>query len=151
MKGDLKAMLMTNLAAGTVVIALTVLIHTSGLIGVTHAMGWLVARFRMHGRRSRILAMITVVFGLFAVLTVEAWLWAFCYLIVGAFPDFATSLYFSTVTFSTLGFGDVVPTERWRLFAALEAVNGFLMIGWSTAYLVAASTRVGPFRSGEHF
>jgi hypothetical protein len=67
------------------------------------------------------------------------------------FPDFATSLYFSTVTFSTLGFGDVVPTERWRLFAAPETVNGFLMIGWSTAYLVAASTRVGPFRSGEHF
>jgi hypothetical protein len=81
-------MLMTNLAAGTVVIALTVLIHTSGLIGVTHAMGWLVARFRMHGRRSRILAMITVVFGLFAVLTVEAWLSAFCYLIVGALPGF---------------------------------------------------------------
>ena len=142
---------MTNLAAGTVVIALTVLIHTSGLIGVTHAMAWLVAHFRMHGRRSRILAMITVVFGLFAVLTIEIWLWAVCYLIVGAFPDFVTGLYFSTVTFSTLGFGDVLPPETWRLFAALEGVNGFLLIGWSTAYLVAASTRVGPFRSGEHF
>ena len=143
--------MMTNLAAGTVVIALTVLIHTSGLIGVTHTMAWLVAHFRMHGRRSRILAMITVVFGLFAVLTIEIWLWAVCYLIVGAFPDFVTGLYFSTVTFSTLGFGDVLPPKTWRLFAALEGVNGFLLIGWSTAYLVAASTRVGPFRSGEHF
>jgi hypothetical protein len=47
--------MMTNLVAGTIVIAITVLIHTSGLIGVTHAMAWLVARFRMHGRRSRIL------------------------------------------------------------------------------------------------
>jgi hypothetical protein len=91
-------MMMTNLAAETVVIALTVLIHTSGLMGVTG----LVAHFRMHGRRSRILAMITVVFGLFAVLTIEVWLWAVCYLIVGAFPDFVTGLYFSTVTFSTL-------------------------------------------------
>jgi hypothetical protein len=145
------ANIVTNLAAGTAVIALTVLIHTSGLIGVTHVMAWLVAHFRMHGRRSRVLAMITLVFGLFAVLTIEVWLWALCYLMVGAFTDLATALYFSTVTFSTLGFGDVVPPERWRLFAALEAVNGFLLIGWSTAYLVAASTRVGPFRSGEHF
>jgi hypothetical protein len=144
-------MVMTNLVAGTIVISLTVLIHTFGLIGVTHAMAWLVAHFRMHGRRSRVLAMTTIVFGLFGVLTVEVWLWALCYRIVGAFPDLATGLYFSTVTFSTLGYGDVLPPEEWRLFAALEAVNGFLLIGWSTAYLVAASTRVGPFRSGEHF
>ena len=143
--------MMVSLALGTVVIALTVLIHTFGLIGVTHAMGWLVAHFRMHGRRNRVIAMITVVFGLFAVLTLEVWLWALCYLLIGAFPDIATALYFSTVTFSTLGFGDVLPPERWRQFAALEAVNGFLLIGWSTAYLIAASTRVGPFRSGEHF
>ena len=143
--------MLTNLALGTVVISLTVLIHTFGLIAVTHVMGWLVAHFRMHGRRSRVMAMITVVFGLFAVLTVEIWLWAMFYLIIGAFPDLATALYFSTVTFSTLGFGDVLPPERWRLLAALEAINGFLLIGWSTAYLIAASTRVGPFRSGEHF
>ncbi len=97
------------------------------------------------------MAMVTVVLGLFIILTVEVWLWAICYLAVGAFHDFETALYFSTVTFSTLGFGDVLPAERWRLLSALEAVNGFLVIGWSTAYLVAASTRVGPFRSGEHF
>ncbi|HEY7750640.1 MAG TPA: ion channel [Aestuariivirgaceae bacterium] len=144
-------MMILNLAAGTLVIAITVLIHTLGLIGVTRTMAWLVDHFRMHGRRSRILAMVTVVFGLFAILTVEVWLWALCYMILGAFTDFSTALYFSTVTFSTLGFGDVVPTESWRLFAALEAVNGFLLIGWSTAYLIAASTRIGPFRIGEHF
>jgi hypothetical protein len=65
--------------------------------------------------------------------------------------DLESSLYFSTETFSTLGYGDITPLPRWRLFAALEAVNGFLLIGWSTAYLVAASTRHGPFRIGEHF
>jgi hypothetical protein len=143
--------MLTNLALGTVVISFTVLIHTFGLIAVTHVMAWLVAHFRMHGRRSRVMAMITVVFGLFAVLTVEVWLWAMFYVIIGAFPDIATALYLSTGTFSTLGFGDVLPPEKWRLLAALEAINGFLLIGWSTAYLIAASTRVGPFRSGEHF
>jgi voltage-gated potassium channel Kch len=144
-------MMLTNLVVGTIVISSTVLIHTFGLIAITHVMASLVARFRMHGRRSRVIAMISIVFGLFAVLTVEIWLWAIFYLLIGAFPDIATALYFSTVTFSTLGYGDVLPPDRWRQLAALEAVNGFLLIGWSTAYLIAASTRVGPFRSGEHF
>ena len=144
-------MMLTNLVVGTIVISFTVLIHTFGLIAITHVMASLVARFRMHGRRSRVMAMISIVFGLFTVLTVEIWLWAIFYLLIGAFPDIATALYFSTVTFSTLGYGDVLPPERWRQLAALEAVNGFLLIGWSTAYLIAASTRVGPFRSGEHF
>lgn len=140
-----------SLAGGTVIIGLTVLIHTFGLIAITHAMARLVAMFRMHGQRSRIMAMISVVIGLFGVLTVEIWVWAGCYWLLGLLPDFATALYFSTVTFSTIGYGDIVPEPGWRMFAALEGINGFLLIGWSTAYLIAAGTRVGPFRTGEHF
>ncbi|TWI21723.1 ion channel [Mesorhizobium tianshanense] len=140
-----------NLLIGTVVISLTVLIHTFGLIAVTHIMGHLVARFRMHGRRSRTVAMISVVMGLFAVMTTEVWLWAGLYLVLDIFADFETALYFSTITFSTVGYGDIVPAHGWRVLAALEGVNGFLLIGWSTAYLVAAGTRIGPFKAGEHF
>lgn len=98
-----------NLAIGTVVISLTVLVHTFGLIAITYGMSHLVARFRLHGRRSRVLAMISVVMGLFAVLSVEVWLWAACYRLLGLLPDFDTALYFSTVTFSTIGYGDIVP------------------------------------------
>ncbi|MBR2691019.1 MAG: two pore domain potassium channel family protein [Aquamicrobium sp.] len=140
-----------SLAGGTVVIALTVLIHTFGLILITHGMAKLVTTFRMHGQRSRVAAMISVVLGLFGVLTLEIWLWAACYRLFGLIPDFATALYFSTVTFSTIGYGDVVPAPGWRMFAALEGINGFLLIGWSTAYLISAGTRIGPFRTGEHF
>jgi hypothetical protein len=140
-----------NLMLGSLVIALTVVVHTVGLIAVTHAMTWLVGVFRIHHRRSRVLAMIIVVFGLFLVLTVEVWIWAAAHLMLGVVGDFETALYFSTVTFSTVGYGDVVPAHEWRQFAALEGVNGFLLIGWSTAYLISAGMRVGPFRSGEHF
>jgi hypothetical protein len=140
-----------NLLVGTVVISLTVLVHTFGLIAVTHAMRYLVARFRMHGRRNRIVAMISVVMGLFAVMTIEIWLWAGLYRLLDIFADFETALYFSTITFSTVGYGDIVPTHGWRVLAALEGVNGFLLIGWSTAYLIAAGTRIGPFKAGEHF
>jgi len=143
--------MLANLAAGTILIALTVIIHTIGLIAVTRVMDWFVSTFRWHGRRSRVLAMITVVLGLFAVMTVEIWLWALAYLLTGAFGNFETALYFSTVAFSTLGFGDVIAAQEWRLFAAMEGVNGFLLIGWSTAYLVSAGTRIGPFKTGEHF
>ena len=143
--------MLLNILAGSAVIAVTVLIHTIGLIAVTHATGWLVARYRLHGRRSRILAMVSVVYGLFAILTLEVWLWAICYRAIGVLPDFAAALYFSTITFATVGYGDLVPDPHWRLFAALEGVNGFLLIGWSTAYLIAAGTRIGPFRTGEHF
>jgi voltage-gated potassium channel Kch len=114
-------------------------------------MNWLTSKLRIDGRRSRLLAMNTVVIGIFAVLTVEVWLWAVCYFALGVFGDFETALYFSTATFSTVGYGDVITSQEWRMLAALESVNGFLLIGWSTAYLIAASMRVGPFKAGEHF
>ena len=143
--------MLVNLVCGGIVIALTVIVHTIGLMAVTRGMTWFVSLFRVHGRRSRVFAMITVVIGIFAVLTVEVWLWAAAYLVLGVMPDFETALYFSTITFSTVGYGDVVPAHEWRQFAALEGVDGFLLIGWSTAYLIAAGMRVGPFKSGEHF
>jgi hypothetical protein len=143
--------MLANLFLGTVAISMTVFIHIFGLIGITRAVAFLTARWRLHGRRSRLLAIIIVVMGLFAVLTAEVWLWAAFYFALGELPDFGASLYFSTVTFSTLGYGDIVPTADWRMFAALESIDGLLLIGWSTAYLVAAGMRVGPFRAGEHF
>ncbi|TIV70855.1 MAG: two pore domain potassium channel family protein, partial [Mesorhizobium sp.] len=94
-----------NLFVGTIVISLTVLIHTFGLIAITYVMSRLVALFRMHGRRSRVIAMITVVMGLFAIMTAEVWLWAGIYRLLGIFSDFETALYFSTITFSTVGYG----------------------------------------------
>ena len=95
--------------------------------------------------------MVMTVMGLFGIMTVEVWLWAAIHDALGVVKGFENALYFSTVTFSTLGYGDVLPAHQWRLFAALEGANGFLLIGWSTAYLIAAGMRVGPFRSGEHF
>jgi Ion channel len=76
---------------------------------------------------------------------------AFAYLAIGVVNDLEEAVYFSTVTFSTVGYGDVTPAADWRIFAALEGMNGFILIGWSIAYLIAASTRHGPFRIGEHF
>jgi hypothetical protein len=57
---------------------------------------------------------------------------------LGAIETLETAVYFSTVTFTTLGFGDITLDEDWRLLSSFEAANGLLMFGWSTALVFAA-------------
>jgi hypothetical protein len=65
-------------------------------------------------------------------------IWAVLFLLLGEFDDFATALYHSAVNFVTLGYGDIIMSARWRLLGPLEAVNGILMFGVSTAVMTAA-------------
>ena len=65
-------------------------------------------------------------------------LWAGLFMLLGEFDNFVTALYFSGVTFATLGYGDLVLSPPWRLLSALEAANGILMFGVSTAVMTAA-------------
>ncbi len=141
-----------NLALGTFIIATTVGFHTLGLVLLSRWLSWVVRWFRLHRHSlGKTVAMMTTVLGIFLLHTLEVWFWAFTFMVTGAIHGFEAALYFSTVTFSTLGYGDITPSQDWRLLAALEGIDGFLLIGWSTAYLIAASTRHGPFRSGEDF
>ncbi|ATR82349.1 two pore domain potassium channel family protein [Pseudomonas sp. FFUP_PS_473] len=79
------------------------------------------------------LVMSLMLFGNF----IQMALWAVLYLLLGEFTDFSTAVYFSGVTFSTVGYGDVVLSEHWRLLSPLEAGNGILMFGVSTAMMTA--------------
>lgn len=65
-------------------------------------------------------------------------IWAALFMLLGEFGDFATALYHSGVNFATLGYGDIVMSPRWRLLGPLEAANGILMFGVSTAVMTAA-------------
>lgn len=69
---------------------------------------------------------------------VQILVWAALYAALDAFPDFETAAYFSGVTFTSLGFGDVVLPRRVRLLAPLQAANGLIMFGISTAMFFAA-------------
>lgn len=75
---------------------------------------------------------------LFLATIVEVWAWATLYLVLGAIRPLEKAVYFSTVTFTTLGFGDITLDEEWRLLSSFEAANGLLMFGWSTALVFAA-------------
>lgn len=94
-----------------------------------------------HPARSLILATLRLaafVLWLFLATILEVWVWALLYLFLGAFEAVEPSVYFSTVTFTTLGFGDIILGTDWRLLSSFEAANGLLMFGWSTALIFVA-------------
>ena len=63
-------------------------------------------------------------------------IWALVFMMLGEFEELAEALYYSAVNFATLGYGDIVMSERYRFLGPLEAINGVLMIGVSTAVLM---------------
>src|SRR4029453_7923014 len=76
--------------------------------------------------------MISTVSVLMAAHAVEVIVWSL-YLIVHAVPAGGNLVYFAFVNYTTLGYGDIVPVERWRLLGPITALNGVLLIGWSHA------------------
>lgn len=79
---------------------------------------------------------VMLVVGLFALHGAQIWLYALLYLGVGAIDDLRTAVYFSTMTYATIGFGDQYIAPAWRVVAAIEGIAGAIMIGWSTAFFV---------------
>lgn len=69
-------------------------------------------------------------------------LWALFYYASGALPTFEDAVYFSTVTFTTVGYGDIVLGKDWRQVAVFEAVNGWIVFGWATALIMAVIQRL---------
>ena len=79
---------------------------------------------------------------LFAGHLVQVSIWAMLFMYVGEFGDFMTAFYHSTVNFASLGYGDIVMSEEWRLLGALEASNGVLMFGLSAGTMLSVMTKL---------
>jgi hypothetical protein len=76
-------------------------------------------------------------------------LWAGAFVLCGEFMDFEEAFYHSAVNFTTLGYGDIVMSRRWRLLGPLEAVNGSLMLGLSAAMLFTVLGRIADARAPQ--
>ncbi len=124
-------------------IALTVVMHIAGIIGL---IAYLKGRgARIVGHRSYIVmtrVLVVTILGIFFVHTAEIWIWAVLYLWLDEFESMERALYFSTVTFTTLGFGDITLQERWQLLSSLEAANGIILFGVSTAFVFGVIRRL---------
>lgn len=129
--------MLVQLTAGTILIILCVIIHALTLEVLLRCLrrfapGW----DNKYPNFGHVVIMIVVVLGLFLAHTMESWSWAIFYRLVDETKSLSEAVYFSTVTFTTLGFGDVTLSEKWRLTSALQAASGILLFGWSTAFLV---------------
>jgi voltage-gated potassium channel len=119
-----------------VLISACVAIHGTGMILGLRRLHFTSPK---HGHHFSLPAMfwivIRVVYGLFLLHMLQICVWAGCYEWIGCFPDFQTSFYYSATSYSTVGYGDVIPPENFRILGSLEGVTGVLMFGWSTGVL----------------
>jgi len=88
-----------------------------------------------------IVVMIATVSILMASHASEVIVWSLAYASVEAAPSGTDLMYFAFVNYTTLGYGDVLPVERWRLLGPLTAMNGVLLFGWSTAVIFEVMRR----------
>ena len=144
--------LFLNLAVATLMVAITFAIHFAGLVGLTALLRQRSREFqrrtlKLGGTLGQGLGILIVVFSLFALHSLQIWLYAFAYMAVGELQQVETAVYFSTSTFTTVGFGDVILSHKWRMLGVAESMNGFLLISWSTAFLVSLTARVRAFEA----
>ena len=129
--------MLVQLILASFMVVVTVLVHLTGL-------AILLRLLRSHSRLFSTLLLAAAI-GIFTIHTAEIWSYAALYLVVGAFHDFEVSLYFSTVTYASIGYGDVLLPTSWRILGAIEGATGIIMLGWSTAFLVSLLARLKMF------
>lgn len=125
-----------QLALGAALIVVTVVIHALAMRAAFKvALGAHAERWNL--RAAWTITWLTAAFVLvmFLAAILEALVWAWAYLAVGAFEALEPALYFSLVAFTTVGFGDVVLDSSWRILSAIESANGVMMFGWTTALI----------------
>jgi hypothetical protein len=129
--------MLLQLFCAAVLMILTALIHGIGVIAIAHWLGLDRPQpkvGRLHPRNALILSAIAL--ALLSLHLTEIALFAGFYMMVGALPDLDIALFYSASAYSTLASPRAGFPEAWQLVAALEALVGFLMIGWSTAFFV---------------
>jgi len=138
---------MLNLAlVAFFLVAVTVAIHA---FGTTYWMRFLVHRYASHDgdikARMALPAVTWTAIVLMALHVVEIAVWALAYLLLlpgDILNTFEKATYFSAVTFTTLGYGDITLVDHeWRLLSGVEALVGILLVGWTTAFLFAVVQR----------
>ena len=140
------ARMLLQLIVASLLVGITVVIHGLGLLGLSRWLREEQEEERQHRQSSMSLRGIAftlgIVFALFFLHGVEIWLYALAYLLLGALPDLEFAVFFSTITYSTVGFDNDGFQPAWQLVAAIEGINGVLLMGWSTAFFVSMVGRV---------
>ncbi len=138
--------MLIQLTISTLMVLLTVAIHGSGLLVLARLLSLEQRGERLEHISPTSLKGVSVTFGvvlcLFVLHGIEIWAYAALYLLLEAMPDLQMAVYFSTITYSTIGYDDKGLPQAWSLVAAIEGINGIMLIGWSTAFFVSLVGRL---------
>ena len=138
--------MLEQIAVGLGMVMVTTMIHASFMVAGENILSWRSAR---HGRTKhnliRALDVSLLTAWMFLAVVTEALIWAQVYLwnpFITTLPDIETALYFSMVTFTSVGYGDIVLEGSWRMLASIQGANGVIIFGWTTALIFSYIQRV---------
>lgn len=134
--------MLTQISIGGALIVAAVIVHGISLELIMKAL--FAVRTEIIARW-RIVVFSLVILAVFVAHVVEVSIWAVFYYFQASINEIPTpeaALYFSTSSFTTVGFGDLVLSEEWRLLSSIESINGMILFGWSTAFIFEVVRRV---------
>ena len=136
--------MLIQLILATVMVVTSVLIHGAGITALARGLRIETSDNSDHHHFSfkRAVVILIIVLALFTLHGIEIWLYAAVYLVIGAVQSLEAAVYFSTITYASIGFGDSEMAHTWRLVGAIEGINGVLLLGWSTAFFVTVIARL---------
>lgn len=135
-------MMLLNIGVACLLFIGTTIIHAGGMTLAFRSIESHAKHPRKQTRVARIVRVSKIVIYMFLASVAEVLLWAVVYIGLGAIEGLEQAFYFSMVTFTTLGYGDIVLPQHWRLLSSFEAANGIIMFGWTTSIVIAVVSRI---------
>ena len=145
--------MLAGIVASTILVGLTLLVHYEIL-----RLAWALLPSLPFPLRLRV---VFIVFAAFLAHTIEVWLYAIAFYVFvdvfhfasfggGMMEDWRDYVYFSAITYTSLGLGDVFPLGQARLLTGVEALNGLVLIGWSASFTYLIMEKLWPLHMGRH-
>lgn len=141
--------MLIQLLIGSLVICVTIVIEAAcigtALMGIHYSRPWIRSGPAL---TKLIICVALITLWMLAGLSAAVWLWAGVMMQLALFQTLEEAVYFSIVSFTTLGFGDDILPQSWRLFSGLIATNGLVLFGLTTAFLFEALDRLRTTQEG---
>ena len=138
--------LLAQFMVSSALVVLCVFVHGFGLFSLNRALRTEAAIERLRRVNALsprgVLFTLGVVVAMLALHGIEIWLFAFLYVGTHAIPTLEGALYYSTISYSTVGYSDTHITQDWRLVGAFESILGVILLGWSTAFFLRMLSRI---------